>query len=178
LVAEKHAARYLVITQQIKAEKFNQTHQNFKCKPAIAYAFYVKEKLVCVRLRFVQCPRSSMIRRFHCDIPNDRNSHIRMGFQTKRNNRYANEKDGYYANDLEMEMEKGSLWSKLTLTQTKKKEITLNFQKHDEKAQTECQQIALILPLARFEEKKDSDNPQRSIKCLTRSTDLIRINCI
>lgn len=76
------------------------THQNLKREPPVANAFDVKEKLVCVRLRFVQCPRGALISRFHCDIFNCRNSHIRMCFQTKRNNRYANEKDGHNAHEL------------------------------------------------------------------------------
>jgi hypothetical protein len=78
----------------------NVTYQYLKCKPTITDAFDVKEKLVCICLRLVQGPRGAMICRFHRDISNHRNSHIRMSFQTKRNNRYANEEDGYYAHDL------------------------------------------------------------------------------
>lgn len=81
----------------------HKTHQYLKCKPAITNAFDIEKELVRVRLCLVQGPRSAMICRFHRDIPNHRNSHVRMCFQTKRNNRYANEKDGYYAHDLEME---------------------------------------------------------------------------
>lgn len=43
-----------------------------------------------------------MIGRLHCNILNHRHSHIRMCFQTKRNDRYAYEKDGYDADDLKM----------------------------------------------------------------------------
>lgn len=55
-----------------------------------------------IRLRFVQGPRCSLIRCFHSDIFNRRNSHVRMSFQTERYDRYANEEDGYYAHNLNM----------------------------------------------------------------------------
>lgn len=79
---------------------------------------------MCVRLRLVQSPRGAMICRFYRDISNDRNSHIRMCFQTKRNNRYANEEDGYYAHDLEMEMDRD-----VKKVNEKKARIDINFTK-------------------------------------------------
>lgn len=77
-----------------------QTHQYFECKPTITDAFDVEEELVRVCLRLIQSPCGAMIGRFHRDISNDRNSHIRMCFQTERNDRYANEKDRNYADNL------------------------------------------------------------------------------
>lgn len=85
----------------------NLTHQYLEGEPAIANAFDVKEKLMCIRFRFVQRPRDAVIRSFHGDILNCRNSHIRMCFQTKRNDRYANEKDGYDAHNLKATHGKG-----------------------------------------------------------------------
>lgn len=98
---------------KLKNHSLFSTHQNFECEPAIANALDVKEKLVCVRLRFVQRPRGAVVSRFNRDIPNNRNSHIRMCFQTKWNNRYANEKDGYYAHNLNMNTPKSRRESKL-----------------------------------------------------------------
>jgi hypothetical protein len=102
------------------------THQYLECEPAIAYAFDVEEKLVCVRLRFVQCPRNALVRRFHGDIPNVRHSHVRMCFQTERNNRYTNEKDGYNAHNLH-EAERGERESQMEYTSPKWFPTTFSF---------------------------------------------------
>ena len=56
------------------------THQYLEREPAITDAFDIEEELVCVGLWLVQGPCGAMISRFHCDISNDRNSHIRMCF--------------------------------------------------------------------------------------------------
>jgi hypothetical protein len=60
-----------------------ETHQYLEREPTITDALDVEKELVCVRLRLVQGPRGAIIGRFHRDIPNDRNSHIRMCFQTE-----------------------------------------------------------------------------------------------
>lgn len=82
--------------------KLKGTHQYLECKPTVANAFDVKEKLVRICLRFVQGPRCSLIRSFHSDVFNCRNSHVRVSFQTERYDRYADEEDGYYAHNLNM----------------------------------------------------------------------------
>lgn len=81
-------------------ENANKTHQYFKCKPGIAYTFDVEEELMSVRFRFVHEPAGGMIRRFDCHCVDYRNSHVRMRFQTERNDRYTNEKNGYNSNYL------------------------------------------------------------------------------
>lgn len=80
-----------------------KAYQNFKCKPTITNAFDVEEKFMCICLRFVENPCSCLICCIYCYIPNHRNSHIRMCFQTEWNDRYANEKDGNDADNLWVE---------------------------------------------------------------------------
>lgn len=59
---------------------FCPTHHNLDGKPGIADALDVEEEHVRIRLLFVDEPARGVIRCCNGDIPNPRNSHIRMSF--------------------------------------------------------------------------------------------------
>lgn len=76
------------------------THQNLDREPRVADTLDVKEEHVRISFLLVDEPTRSILVGCDGDIADYRNSHIRMGFQTERNNRYTNEEHRNYTNYL------------------------------------------------------------------------------
>lgn len=67
-------------------------YHRLQCKPGITHAFDVEKGHMCVCVRFVQHPRCAAISCSYGEVLDDRNPKIRMGFQAKGQDRYADEK--------------------------------------------------------------------------------------
>lgn len=78
----------------------DEAHEDLDGEPRVADGFDVEEGLVGVGLRLVQRPSRRVGRRLHCQIPDDWHSHIRMCFQTERQDRDADEEDRDQAHNL------------------------------------------------------------------------------
>lgn len=78
----------------------DEAHDDLDGEPRVAHGFDVKEGLMGVGLRLVQRPSRRVGRRLHRNIPDHRNSHVRMCFQAERQDRDADKEDRYQSHNL------------------------------------------------------------------------------
>jgi hypothetical protein len=90
----------LRISQFSQHRAIKKTYQYFNSKPRVTHTFDVKEEQVGIRLLLIDKPTWRWVCCLHSYILNYWHSHVRMCFQTKWYNRYANEKNRYDANYL------------------------------------------------------------------------------
>ena len=77
-----------------------ESHDNLHREPRVAYTLYVEEGLVWVRLVLVEGPVERVVARLYGDVAYERDSHIRVGFETKRDDGDDDEEHGYHSDDL------------------------------------------------------------------------------